>query len=326
MATKYAGTGYPNGFRPDTKKPLDVRLIVDTIADRNGVQFTFPGMEVTVLGPVLVVAGIDTYPQATVWKLQADRQPVFGGGPTTFDQDWRAISAGGGNGAGYKGPWDASTNTPDLNSAALRATLVAGDFYKVSIPGTTSLNGINTWAQNDSAFWDGTTWARFENTNPSAVNPLYKDTEGAHFQADVLDLIRLNALTQWVAGRAYKTNTFVKNEYIENSRLYIDTWQATGDMTAATSALPTTTTLNPRWALVTTTNGRLLGGTAQRNDQRGRPATGSFTPASATPGEYLSPEEIDARIRQYGGALSGPILGGNASTFLTGDPAEVPRN
>jgi hypothetical protein len=324
MATTYTGIGYPSAYDLNVKKPIDIRLVVPTIADRNLLPYTYATMVVSVEGPATVINGIATYPQISTWRCLVDKQPNFGG-PTTNDQDWERVDFQTGNGS-YKGPWNASTNAPDLTSAALKATLKPGDYYKVSVAGTTNLNGITTWAKNDSVFWDGSRWDRFENTNPQPVNPLYTDQEGPRFQTDVLNLIRLNALTEWVAGTAYGVNSYVKSSYQENGKSFVDTYVALAAMTAPTSALPTTTTPNPNWQLVTTTNGRKLGGTAQVGDTIGKAATGSHIPASTSPGFYLTPEEVDARIEQYGGSRNGAFLGGDAATFLTADPGEAPRN
>jgi hypothetical protein len=42
----------------------------------------------------------------------------------------------------YKGTWDASTNNPALASSVG----VKGDYYVVSVAGSTTLNGISNWA------------------------------------------------------------------------------------------------------------------------------------------------------------------------------------
>jgi len=321
--TKYQGTGYANGFNVNAEKPIDVRLVVDTTTDRNNLEFTYPGMPVCVLGPVLVVGGHDTYPQAVTYHCLVDKVPNFSG-PTTTDADWKRDLASSVQGTTYKGAWDASTNTPDLTDPALLATLAAGAFYKVSVAGNANLSSISTWAQNDSAFWDGARWTRFENTNPQPIKPLYADTEGQLFLDDVLALIRSNALKQWQAG-TYLAGAYVKDAYVENGRRYVDTWQANRNMNAASAALPTDATPNPGWDLVTTTNGRKLGGTATGDDTVGKAATGTYAPATRTPNVYTSPEEIDARIQQYGGGDS-TVFGGDAATFLTADPNEAPRN
>ena len=45
----------------------------------------------------------------------------------------------------YQGTWDASTNTPALTNT----TGTDGHVYRVSVAGTTTLNSISEWAEND---------------------------------------------------------------------------------------------------------------------------------------------------------------------------------
>lgn len=77
-------------------------------------------------------------------------------------------SSGGGVGAvTYKGTWDASTNTPTLVSS----TGTQGDYYVVSVPGSTNLNGITDWAIGDWAIFNGSVWEKVDNTDAvSSVN------------------------------------------------------------------------------------------------------------------------------------------------------------
>lgn len=58
----------------------------------------------------------------------------------------------------YKGTWDASTNTPTLASG----TGTKGDYYQVSVAGSTALDGISNWGVGDVAAFNGTTWQRIE--------------------------------------------------------------------------------------------------------------------------------------------------------------------
>ena len=59
----------------------------------------------------------------------------------------------------YKGLWDASTNNPTLTSSVG----VAGDFYIVSVAGTTNLNGITDWQVSDWAIFEGSVWQKIDN-------------------------------------------------------------------------------------------------------------------------------------------------------------------
>jgi hypothetical protein len=58
----------------------------------------------------------------------------------------------------YKGTWNASTNTPTLTSGAG----TKGDYYQVSVAGSTALDGISNWGVGDVAAFNGTTWQRIE--------------------------------------------------------------------------------------------------------------------------------------------------------------------
>jgi len=61
----------------------------------------------------------------------------------------------------YKGDWDANTNTPALASGV--GTI--GDTYRVSVAGSTNLDGITDWVIGDRAYFDGTVWQKDDNTD-----------------------------------------------------------------------------------------------------------------------------------------------------------------
>jgi hypothetical protein len=58
----------------------------------------------------------------------------------------------------YQTTWNASTNSPALVSS----TGTKGYFYKVSVAGATTLDGISQWNVGDSAVFDGTTWDKID--------------------------------------------------------------------------------------------------------------------------------------------------------------------
>jgi hypothetical protein len=58
----------------------------------------------------------------------------------------------------YQGTWNANTNTPTLASG----TGTKGQYYKVSVAGSTSIDGITNWQVNDSIIFDGTTWDKLD--------------------------------------------------------------------------------------------------------------------------------------------------------------------
>lgn len=61
-------------------------------------------------------------------------------------------------GMNYQGKWDASTNTPTLTSGVG----TKGFVYRVSVSGTTDLDGDASWQSGDFAIFNGTTWDHFD--------------------------------------------------------------------------------------------------------------------------------------------------------------------
>lgn len=58
------------------------------------------------------------------------------------------------SGLGYKGTWDANTNTPTITGGVG----VTGDFYWVSVAGATVIDGAGPWVQGEAIVFDGTVW------------------------------------------------------------------------------------------------------------------------------------------------------------------------
>ena len=61
------------------------------------------------------------------------------------------------SGTSYRGTWDANTNTPTLTSSVG----TQGYYYVVATAGSTTLNGISSWAVGDWAIYNGTVWQKF---------------------------------------------------------------------------------------------------------------------------------------------------------------------
>lgn len=58
----------------------------------------------------------------------------------------------------YKGTWNASTNTPILTSGVGSS----GEYYIVSVGGSTNLDGISDWQPGDWAIFNGTAWQKID--------------------------------------------------------------------------------------------------------------------------------------------------------------------
>ena len=69
-----------------------------------------------------------------------------------------SIWQGNSGGLNLKGSWNATTNSPALGNSG--AGGVANDLYIVSVAGTTSLDGINTWNVGDYVINNGSVWSR----------------------------------------------------------------------------------------------------------------------------------------------------------------------
>ena len=61
----------------------------------------------------------------------------------------------------YQGTWDASSNSPFLQSSVG----TQGFYYVVSVAGTTNLNGITNWQIGDWAVFNGSIWEKVDNTD-----------------------------------------------------------------------------------------------------------------------------------------------------------------
>ena len=64
-------------------------------------------------------------------------------------------------GSTYKGTWNAATNTPTIVSSVG----TGGDYYIVSVAGTTNINGTASWDVGDWIIFDGTVWQKVDNTD-----------------------------------------------------------------------------------------------------------------------------------------------------------------
>lgn len=61
----------------------------------------------------------------------------------------------------YLGTWNATTNTPNLVSGVG----TKGFFYKVSVAGSTTLDGTSTWSVGDQVIFNGTIWERVQDSS-----------------------------------------------------------------------------------------------------------------------------------------------------------------
>jgi hypothetical protein len=75
--------------------------------------------------------------------------------------DWDKISGYIPGAVTYRGTWNAEKNFPNL----LTVPKVGGDYYVVSVEGTTNLDGITDWSVGDWAIYNGLKWEKVDNTD-----------------------------------------------------------------------------------------------------------------------------------------------------------------
>jgi len=105
------------------------------------------------------------------------------GGWTVGQPSWSGIV--------FKGTWDAATNMPALASGVG----TQGDYYIVSVAGSTNLDGINNWTVGDWAIFNGTVWQKADNDTRPDYGALTADPtgigtppNGAKYYNTVLDM------------------------------------------------------------------------------------------------------------------------------------------
>ena len=113
----------------------------------------------------------------------------------------------------YKGTWDASSNTPTLASSVGNK----GDYYYVSVAGTTNLNGITDWQVSDYAVFNGTVWQKIDNTD--AVQSV-------------------NGQTGVVVLTAANVGAVSNTTYVNASGLLTGGGQLTGNVTIGLTSVP----------------------------------------------------------------------------------------
>ena len=77
------------------------------------------------------------------------------------------------SGLTFMGSWDANTNNPFLQSGVG----VAGEYYIVSVPGTTNLDGVFDWQIGDWAIFEGATsmWQKIDNHDIVSYNTIQEE-------------------------------------------------------------------------------------------------------------------------------------------------------
>lgn len=80
----------------------------------------------------------------------------------------------------YKGTWNASTNTPTLVSSVG----TKGDYYVVSVAGSTNLDGTTLWGVGDWVVFNGSIWQKVDGGDTSIVTSLTVTTLTGYMYAN----------------------------------------------------------------------------------------------------------------------------------------------
>lgn len=161
--------------------------------------------------------------------------------------DWRKVLAFGS--LIYRGLWNAATNTPVLTSG----TGTMGDYYIVSIDGSTNLDDITTWVASDYVIFNGTKWERavgFGIDNQTAAEVPYDNTASGLAAADVQvaidELSAEKASLADVNAFAKATDHAINNVGDVSGAVSLDLsyavtrWVLTGNVTSVTFSNPPT--------------------------------------------------------------------------------------
>jgi hypothetical protein len=206
----------------------------------------------------------------------------------------------------YKGTWNASTNTPALASGVG----TKGDYYVVSVAGSTNLDGETLWGVGDWAVYNGAAWQKVEGGNTinattvsastSVTTPVIQATSSA---GGTLKNNSGTAQLQWGSGGG--------------SNLSLEVATNINPANAAVAISPTgtgTVTINP--ATASTMNNVAIGGTTPLAitgttiTATGALASGSraITKASMPAGSILQVVQT---------ATSSIYIGFNSTSFIT---------
>ena len=136
------------------------------------------------------ITGIATNPAITPAAIGAVPNAARGiaNGVATLDGTGKLTSsqipASIAGGLAYQGFWNASTNTPTLTSGVG----VTSQYYKVSVGGSTLLDGNNTWNPGDLLIFNGATWDRLEGDAGEVTSVAGRSGDVVLVAADITDL------------------------------------------------------------------------------------------------------------------------------------------
>lgn len=120
--------------------------------------------QLAIIGGSLVLPTSDNVSDSTLngsirWNVTSETIEFYTNG------QWQAVNLGA---LSYQGIWNAATNVPTIVSGVGNK----GYYYKVSVSGNTTIDGISEWLANDSIVFDGTHWDKISGNDSSALSAL----------------------------------------------------------------------------------------------------------------------------------------------------------
>jgi len=226
----------------------------------------------------------------------------------------------------YQGSWNASTNTPTLTSSVG----TKGNYYVVSVAGTTNLDGIALWSVGDWAVFNGSTWQKVEGgtseafvtiTVTSLTGYMYANNNSpvtasttipvANVSGAVPNTVNIIAGTNLTGGGALTGNVTINNPYNGTVTSVATGTGLTGGPITASGTISIATT-----GVIAATYG-----SASAVSQVTVNAQGQVTSASNV-SISIAPSQINATIPNSGLANSSITLG-NTTIALGGTATSV---
>ena len=146
----------------------------------------------------------------------------------------------------YQGIWNASTNTPTLTSG----TGIKGQYYKVSVAGTTTIDTISQWNVGDMIVYDGTAWDKIDGLGSEVTSVAGRIGAIVLSQPDITGLTTSSSPTFAAVTAATFTGNLSGNATTATSVAYtgltgtVPTWNQNTTGNAATATLAATVTTN----------------------------------------------------------------------------------
>jgi len=226
----------------------------------------------------------------------------------------------------YQGSWNASTNTPTLTSSVG----TKGNYYVVSVAGTTNLDGIALWSVGDWAVFNGSTWQKVEGgtseafvtiTVTSLTGYMYANNNSpvtasttipvANVSGAVPNTVNIIAGTNLTGGGALTGNVTINNPYNGTVTSVATGTGLTGGPITASGTI----------SIATTGVTAATYGSASAVSQVAVNAQGQVTSASNV-SISIAPSQINATIPNSGLANSSITLG-NTTIALGGTATSV---